>query len=315
MRRVAILAFGLWIAATSAQAQISVVQGAPPVTDETKAALGKVRADGSRELYQLAEAGRIDAQTYAGVLLAFRSDAEPDKRKGCGYLEAASATRSDAMHFLGEAYQYGRCGGRIDLEKAITTFHKAGDMGLGKSRCAEGNVLLELGRDQARAVRLCTEGAEMGDADAQTDVGNFYLSGRFVKKDAVAARGWYEKAVAQGHRNAAYTLGQIYWYGDGVAKDTAKAAQLWRLAYDQGRPDAAVLLGDEAMERATRKLDANQLAAVGAGEAALDQAILSEALDWYEKALAAAPPQSRGQIEDRIKKAKLFKRPDSKGGA
>src|SRR4029079_11314681 len=123
--------------------------------------------------------------------------------------------------------------------KAIVTFHKAGDMGLFKSRCAEGNVLIELGRDTARAVAVCREGAEAGDPDAQTDLGNFYLQGEIVPRDIAAARGWYEKAAAQNQANAALVLGQIHWNGDGVKKDNAVAAKYWRIAFDHGREDAA----------------------------------------------------------------------------
>lgn len=276
MRRAAVLALGLWVAAAVAQAQ-GLGPGSPPISPEVQAAFSKVRTDGPAELNLLADTGRPDAQTYAGILLAFEKD-EAAKRRGCGYLEAASATRSDAMHFLAESYQYGHCG-KIDLEKAITTFRKAGDMGLAKSRCAEGNVLIELGRDQARAVRLCKEGAQAGDPDAQTDLGNFYMQGRVVARDMVAARGWYEKAAAQNQANAAHVLGQIYWNGDGVTRDTSKAAQLWRIAFERGREDAAFHLGEEAFLRA------------GRGLRKWDPAGRAEARDWYAKAVDARNPE------------------------
>lgn len=286
MRWPAILAFGAWVAASAAQAQ-SISPGAPPVSDEVRAAFGKVRTEGLGALVALADAGRPDAQAYAGVLLVFADNGSSDALKGCGYLEAASATRSDAMHFLGESYQYGRCGAGKDLEKAAVTFRKAGDMGMGKSRCAEGNILIALGREQAHAVNLCREGAEAGDADAQTDTGDFYLRGRLVARDIAEARKWYEKAVAQGHRNAAYTLGLIYWNGDSVARDTAKAAQLWRLAYDKGRDDAAFHLGNEAFLRA------------GRGPGKWDPKVLAEARDWYAKATNTNDPAIAQQAKDR----------------
>jgi len=287
MRGVAVLAFGLWIAAAPAQGQIKVVQGAPPASDEVTSALGRASTDRGAALYALAKAGKPDAQTYAGVLLAFRSNEAADNRTGCSYLEVASASRSDAMHFLGEAYQFGRCGGRIDLEKAIATFHRAGDMGLAKSRCAEGNVLIALGREQTRAVRLCTEGAEAGDADAQTDLGNFYLQGQLVARDMAVALSWYEKAAAQNQANAAHVLGQIYWNGDGVARDTAKAARLWRISYQGGREDSAFLLGNEAFLRA------------GRGQGKWDEDGLAEARDWYAKAVDARNPEIAKQARER----------------
>jgi uncharacterized protein len=233
------------------------------------------------ELQRLAGAGRADAQAYVGVGLVFDpKSSAADKARGCPLLETASATRSDAMHFLAEAYQRGLCGPK-DLEKAAATFRKAGDTGLAKSRCAEGNILLELGRDKARAVALCREGAEKGDADAQTDLGNFYLTGEHVTRDVAAARAWYEKAAVQGQVNAAFVLGQIYWNADGVARDVPKAAELWRQAYDGGRRDAAFHLGNAAWVMSQR------------GERDHDPAGLDEAAGWYDKAIEALDESDR----------------------
>jgi TPR repeat protein len=286
MQRTAILALGLWVAAWAAQAQ-SMGPGSPPISAETQAALAEAGAGRPDTLSRLADAGRPDAQLYAGIFLVFGVQGfQKDGVRGCGYVASASTVRADAMHTLGECLQYGY-GGEKDLEKAVVTFHKAGDMGMAKSRCAEGNILIELGREQARAVKLCREGAEAGDADAQTDTGNFYLQGRFVPRDVSEARAWYEKAAAQGQRNAAFTLGQIYWNGDGVGRDTAKAAQLWRIAYDKGRDDAAFHLGNEAFLRA------------GRGPTKWDPTELAEARDWYAKAVNTNNSEVAQQARER----------------
>lgn len=285
MRLPAALALGLWAAAAPASAQV-IMRGAPPVRPEVAAALANARSNPS-ELIRLAEIGQDDAMTYAGIMLAFSREDAVDRKKGCDWLEKASATRADAMHALGEAFENGICGGQTDLVRAMTTFRKAGDMGMAKSRCAEGNVLIKLGREQARAVELCREGAQAGDADAQTDLGNFYLEGKVIARDMAQARRWYEKAAAQDQANAAFLLGQIYWNGDGVAKDNAKAAQLWRVAYAQGREDAAFHLGNEAFVRAGR----------GAGK--WDPTGLAEARAWYAKAIDARNPEVAKQALER----------------
>jgi TPR repeat protein len=262
--------------------------GQQPISPEVKMAIAGVGQDAGAELTHLAEAGRLDAEFYLGTMMIFGAGGVPkDGVKGCGWLAKASASRADAMHVVGECYQYGY-GGEKDLEKAIATFHKAGDMGFPKARCAEGNVLFELHRDEPRAFALCREGAEAGDPDAQTDVGNYYLEGKHVTKDVAAARGWYEKAVAANRqRNAAFVLGQIYWNGDGVAKDNAKAAEYWRIAYASGRLDAAKFLGDEAFVRA------------GAGKNVWRVEGLDEAAGWYDKAAAAETPQIRMEAVER----------------
>jgi len=288
MRRAAVLALGLWVAAATAHAQ-SMGPGAPPVSDEVRAAVAQSTAGDPARLTALAAAGKPDAQFFAGIFHIFGARGfAKDGAKGCGYVAAASRVRADAMHILGECYQHGY-GGEKDLEKAAATFAKAGDMGLAKSRCAEGNILIELGREQARAVKLCQAGAEAGDADAQTDTGNFYLQGRFVAKDVVKARGWYEKAAAQGQGNAAFTLGQIYWNGDGVKRDITRAAELWRLAYEKGRLDASLPLGDEAYVRAKR------------GDKVWDVDGLEEAASWYEKATQLPDASARETAKARLK--------------
>lgn len=292
MRWALVIALSASLIAPVAHAQSTATgwPGQPPTSPEVEAALAKARAGNIADLTRLAEAGRPDAEFYLGDLMIFGTGGAPkDGVGGCGYLAKAATTRADAMHLLGECLQYGY-GGEKDLEKAIRTFHKAGDMGFPKSRCAEGNVLFSLGRDQARAFSLCLEGAVAGDPDAQTDVGNFYLTGQHVAKDVSAARGWYEKAVARNRqRNAAFVLGQIYWNGDTVAKDNAKAAAYWRTAYDGGRTDAAKFLGDEAFVRA--KIAEGVWSVTG----------LAEAKAWYDRAAAADGSATRGEAAERAK--------------
>jgi TPR repeat protein len=273
--------------------------GQPPISPEVQAAFAKARAGDPSELVRLADAGRADAQFYLGPLLIFGAAGLPkDGVRGCAYAEKAAVTRGDAQHLVGECFQFG-FGGAKDLDKAIAAFHRAGDMGIAKSRCAEGNVMFQAGRDEARAFALCRQGAEAGDPDAQTDVGNYYLTGQHVAKDVAAARGWYEKAVASnGQRNAALVLGQIYWYGDTVAKDPAKARHYWKIAYDGGRQDAAKLLGDEAFLRAFPDAAAHKLTP---GQTRVDPAAMDEATGWYEKALAVATPEQRSDLEGRLK--------------
>ena len=93
--------------------------------------------------------------------------------------------------------------------------------------------------DLAKAASLCRRSAEQGVADAQTDLGQLYLTGRGIPRDPAEAARWFEKATAQGQANAAMYLGQQYWNGDGVSRDHERAAVLWRksaLAGNQSVP-------------------------------------------------------------------------------
>jgi TPR repeat protein len=274
--------------------------GQPPTSPEVEAALARARQGDTGDLIRLADAGRADAQYYVGPFYLFGvGGVAKDGAKGCAYERKAAATRADAMHVVGECYEFGYAGEK-NLEKAIAAFRKAGDMGFPKSRCAEGNVLFKLGRDEARAFALCLEGARGGDPDAQTDVGNYYLLGQHVAKDSAAARAWYEMAVsANRQRNAAFVLGQMYWLGDGIPKDAAKAVVYWKMAYEGGRNDAAVLLGDEAFARAFPDVTAGRPAT--AGQVRVDPSALGQSAEWYDKALAAGPGDRRVDIEARLR--------------
>jgi len=85
--------------------------------------------------------------------------------------------------------------------------------------------------------------AEKGDADAQFNLGVFYVSGRGVAKDEVEAVKWYRKAADQGLPSAQFKLGVCYENGKGVPKDEVQAISWYRKAADQGLGPAQFKLG------------------------------------------------------------------------
>ncbi|MEJ2455553.1 MAG: tetratricopeptide repeat protein, partial [Candidatus Thiodiazotropha sp.] len=78
-------------------------------------------------------------------------------------------------------------------------------------------------RDFEKAAQIYLELAQAGDKEAQFALGNFYRSGRGVKKDHQQAFAWFSKAAEQGHVKAQYTTGTLYENGWGVKADTEKA--------------------------------------------------------------------------------------------
>jgi TPR repeat protein len=60
-----------------------------------------------------------------------------------------------------------------------------------------------------------------------------YDNGRGVPQDYVKARGWYEKAAAQGNPWAQHNLGVLYDNGRGVPQDYVKAYMWLDLAAAQ----------------------------------------------------------------------------------
>jgi hypothetical protein len=87
---------------------------------------------------------------------------------------------------------------------------------------------------KAYIVEMMSTRAQAGDAKAQKILGEMYLNGRYMPKDAAMAVEWYQKAAAQGHADAQYELGVMYANGKDVPKDNIKAAEWFQKAAIQG---------------------------------------------------------------------------------
>ena len=84
--------------------------------------------------------------------------------------------------------------------------------------------------------------AELGDAEAQYNLGVMYDQGASVDLDLGKAASWYRKAAEQGFMDAQTNLGMMYYRGEGVPGDRTEAARWFQLAADKGDTEAAVLL-------------------------------------------------------------------------
>lgn len=81
--------------------------------------------------------------------------------------------------------------------------------------------------------------AELGDVEAQYNLGVLYDEGAGVEQDLAIAADWYRKAAEQGFIDAQTNLGTMYYYGHGVACDYREAAKWFQLAADQGDTEAS----------------------------------------------------------------------------
>lgn len=84
--------------------------------------------------------------------------------------------------------------------------------------------------------------AELGDAEAQFNIGVLYDEGAGVARNLATAADWYRKAAAQGFIDAQTNLGIMYYHGLGVEQDHETAAHWFRLAADQGDAEATSYL-------------------------------------------------------------------------
>jgi TPR repeat protein len=97
--------------------------------------------------------------------------------------------------------------------------------------------------DYVNAVKNYRTAAELGDADAQNDLGACYAEGEGVAENLVEAAQWYLKSAMQGNKYARSNLGACYYYGKGVTKSYEKAAEWWIKAAEQGMKYAQNNLG------------------------------------------------------------------------
>lgn len=134
-----------------------------------------------------------------------------------------------------------------------------------KEREAQAEKLHSEGRYADAIARYQTLG-DQGSATAQRRLGDIYLEGKGVPRDASEAARWYDKAARQNDLQAIAQLGMLYTQGRGVRPDWKEAHRLLQKAALGGNVPAM-------REYAFMLLD-------GRGQ----PANRLEALQWYQKA-------------------------------
>ena len=97
--------------------------------------------------------------------------------------------------------------------------------------------------DYAAAFEQCRRAAELGYAEAQTELGYFYFYGDSVEQDYAAAVEWFRKAAEQGEPDAQSNMGYCYYNGLGVEQDHAAAVRWYRRGALQGHAVSQSALG------------------------------------------------------------------------
>ncbi|AIF49322.1 tetratricopeptide repeat protein [Dyella japonica] len=120
-------------------------------------------------------------------------------------------------------------------KEALQWAQKAADKGSPKGMevLAMARLSGEMGlpKDAALAEKLLTAAAQKGDGDAQLSLGQFYITGVFGRRDAVAGVRWLQAAADAGSAKAAGTLGYFLITGrEGVPVDAARGVALARKA-------------------------------------------------------------------------------------
>ncbi len=98
--------------------------------------------------------------------------------------------------------------------------------------------------DLYKALYWYRRAAELGDREAQHNLGLAYARGLGVKKNIPEAVKWWRAASMQGNTDSQYNLGIIYATGgDGVSRNFKEAKRWWLLAAANGDALAQYNLG------------------------------------------------------------------------
>lgn len=117
----------------------------------------------------------------------------------------------------------------------------AGDSAQAREALRKGDEASER-KDYETAMRWYRQAAENGNAEAQDNVGLFYLMGMGVKKDAAEGARWLRKAAAQGNEVAERNLGVMYLQGMGVPADREEGIRWLRKAAAHGDDESKAAL-------------------------------------------------------------------------
>ncbi|XP_051131486.1 uncharacterized protein LOC127251706 [Andrographis paniculata] len=99
------------------------------------------------------------------------------------------------------------------------------------------------GANKAVGAALLVEAADMGNPDAQYELGRrLRIDNKYVESDQQAFR-YLEKAAEQLHPDALYLLGAVYLTGDCVKQDISSAIWCFHRASEKGHAGAAIAYG------------------------------------------------------------------------
>ncbi|CAN5424003.1 hypothetical protein BH11PSE11_BH11PSE11_01760 [soil metagenome] len=206
---------------------------------------------------ELAEGGDAVSQYYLGLMIANGNGVAADPAAAVVWLEKSAVQGYvRAQNSLGELYFYGR-GVTTDIERAREWFQKAANQGLAGAQRNLGHYYLAQRRvDYPRAIfwlekatsdkdpldelELATiyqqiggevahkrmhwlrKAANHGVAEAQFQYGVQHQVS--VPKQYAKALYWYQRADAQGHREAPLSIAKMYNLGWGVERDHVEEA-------------------------------------------------------------------------------------------
>ena len=166
--------------------------------------------------------------------------------------KAAKKKHAPALHQLGLCYLYG-AGVLKDFSRGWELIQKAVKKSYPAAFyttacCYRDGIYVT--QDYRQWYSWLMKAAEMGDDDAQSDLGRAFLYGVQqinVQQDYNQAVSWLKKAAEQNNANGLFYLGVCYKFGAGVEADESKAFPYIYQAAQLGNADAQCEVADAYM--------------------------------------------------------------------
>jgi len=160
--------------------------------------------------------------------------------------DTISTTRADDANKIANMYHLGM-GVPRDMKKAFEFYQIAAELGNTDAQVDLGDMYYygkETAQTYEKANYWYEKAAKNGNATAQMNLGYAYLNGKGVEMNYVKARNWLEIAVKKGQPSAMYHLGTMYFNNNGVAENKELAVELFKNSCFKGDYDACDKLKD-----------------------------------------------------------------------
>jgi tetratricopeptide (TPR) repeat protein len=188
---------------------------------------------------QNSQAPQTDCDRLTAIAPPFATPAQLNKSKHVDWraaaatCEAALAANPKATHLLYlSALTLDKTN---NLVEAVRRYKSAADAGDAQAMSDLG-ILFATGRgvvkDEQRAYELIDRAALAGNPAAMGNLGTLYSRGIFVHKDYAKALEWYEKSIEAGNSFGLAQAGVMYFNGWGTERDYNAAAQYFQQAAD-----------------------------------------------------------------------------------
>jgi hypothetical protein len=156
-------------------------------------------------------------------------------------VESGSKKSADDIYEMANMYRWGRGGMPKDLDMAFQLYKKAAELDNADAQRDFGDYYyggVKVKQSYSKANYWYEKAAKNDNAKAQMYLGYAYLNGKGVAVNYDKARGWLELAVKQGEPSAMYHLGTMYFDGKGISVNRSKAIPLFQKSCSEGDSNA-----------------------------------------------------------------------------